>query len=188
MFLLPVIPFITDNPKVLEDIIKKAKKIGIDFMIFGGMTLKDGRQKDYFYEALKKVHPDLLVEYHNIYRGDKWGSPIPDYFQSIHTTFDIIAKKYNIAKRIPPHLYNDILDENDLVVVTLEHIDYLLKFKGKKSPYGYSAYSLSKINEPLSKMKGKLQSIKGVGPTTEGIILEILERGRSSYLEKLLKN
>ena len=76
MFLLPVIPFITDNPKIIEDIIKKAKKIGIDFIIFGGMTLKDGRQKDNYYDTLKKSYPDLLVEYNNIYRGDKWGSPI----------------------------------------------------------------------------------------------------------------
>ena len=186
LFLLPVIPFITDDPKVMEDTVKKAKKIGIDFIIFGGMTLKDGRQKDYFYNTLKKFHPDLLAEYHNIYQGDKWGSPIPEYYQSIHQTFDKIAKKYKIPKRIPPYLYKDILDINDHVIVTLEHIDYLLRSKGTKSPYGFSAYSISKINEPLSNMRGNLTSIKGVGPTTERIILEILDTGRSSYLEKLL--
>jgi DNA polymerase/3'-5' exonuclease PolX len=37
-------------------------------------------------------------------------------------------------------------------------------------------------------MKGNLKSIKGVGPTIEGIILEILDKGSSSYLEKLLLN
>jgi DNA repair photolyase len=188
MFLLPVIPFITDNPKIIEDTIKKAKKIGIDFIIFGGMTLKDGRQKDYFYNELKKSFPDLLVEYNNIYRGDKWGSPISEYYQSIHHVFDVIVKKYNIPKRIPPYLYKDILEINDLIIVTLEHIDYLLRYKGAKSPYGYSAYSISKIDEPLSKMRGNLRSIKGVGPTTERIILEILDKGKSSYLEKLLLN
>jgi DNA repair photolyase len=186
MFLLPVIPFITDNPKIIEDTIKKAKKIGIDFIIFGGMTLKDGRQKDYFYNELKKSFPDLLVEYNNIYRGDKWGSPILEYYQSIHHVFDVIFKKYNIPKRIPPYLYKDILEINDLVIVTLEHIDYLLRYKGTKSPYGYSAFSISRIDEPLSKMKGNLRSIKGIGPTTERIILEILDKGKSSYLEKLL--
>jgi len=188
LFLLPVIPFITDNPKIIEDTIKKAKKIDIDFIIFGGMTLKDGKQKDYFYDALKKSYPDLQVEYNNIYREDKWGNPISEYYQSIHHTFDVIVKKYNIPKRIPPHLYKDILDINDLVIVTLEHIDYLLRFKETKSPYGYSAYSISKINEPLSNMRRNLKSIKGVGPTTEGIILEILDNGKSSYLEKLLYN
>ena len=188
MFLLPVIPFITDKPKVMEDTIKKGKKIGIDFIIFGGMTLKDGRQKDYFFNALNKSYPDLIVEYHNIYKGDKWGSPIPEYYQSIHQTFDKIISKHKIPKRIPPYLYKDILDINDLVIVTLEHIDYLLRFKGSKSPYGYSAYSISKINEPLLKMKDNLKSIKGVGPTTERLILEIIDKGNSKYLEKLLLN
>jgi len=83
-------------------------------------------------------------------------------------------------------LYKDILSENDLVIVILEHIDYLLKMQGKKSPYGYAAYSISQLKEPLSTMKGELQKLKGVGKVTEGIILEILETGSSSYYKKLL--
>jgi DNA polymerase/3'-5' exonuclease PolX len=35
-------------------------------------------------------------------------------------------------------------------------------------------------------MKGELRKLKGIGKTTEGIILEILETGSSSYYEKLL--
>jgi len=80
----------------------------------------------------------------------------------------------------------DILDENDRVIVMLEHIDYLLKLEGKTSPFGYAAYSLSKIKEPLSAMKGKLRELRGIGATTESIILEILETGTSSLYESLL--
>ncbi|MCK5258497.1 MAG: hypothetical protein KAJ69_03170, partial [Thermoplasmatales archaeon] len=58
--------------------------------------------------------------------------------------------------------------------------------QGKKSPYGYAAYSISQLKEPLSTMNGELQKLKGVGKVTEGIILEILETGRSSYYKKLL--
>jgi len=47
--------------------------------------------------------------------------------------------------RIPPALYSDIFSKNDLVVVILEHIDYLLKLEGKKSPYGFAAYSISQL-------------------------------------------
>ena len=188
MFLMPVIPFITDKPKILEDTIKKAKDVGVDFIIFSGMTLKNGRQMDYFYDNLKKNYPDLLVDYCNIYPGHDYGHATDEYYESIHTTFDFFAKKYKIAKRMPPYLYSDILDKNDLVIVMLEQIDYLLKFKGKKSPYGFAAYSISKLTEPLYNMKNKLQTLKGVGPTTERLILEILETGKSPYLEKLLYN
>ncbi len=68
----------------------------------------------------------------------------------------------------------------------LDQLDYLLKQEGKKSPYGYAAYSVSQLKEPLSMMKGTLRTLKGVGKVTEGLILEILETGHCSYYEKLL--
>ena len=183
---MPVIPFITDKIDIMDETISTAKKVGIDFIIFGGMTLKEGRQKKYFMKVLEKEYSDLVVEYNHIYRDDKWGNAISSYYESINQTFNILSKKYNIPRRIPPKLYQDILDENDRVIVILEHLDYLLKLSGRKSPYGYAAYSISQLKEPLSSMKNRLQTIKGVGPTTEKIILEILETGSSTYYEKLL--
>ena len=80
----------------------------------------------------------------------------------------------------------EILSKDDLVIVTLEHIDYLLRMEGRKSPFGYAAYSISQLKEPLSNLRGELHRIKGVGGATQAIILEILEKGRSSYYEQLL--
>jgi DNA repair photolyase len=188
MFLLPVIPFITDTPKLMEKTIRKASEVGLDFIIFGGMTLKEGRQKDYFFKTLKKYYPKLIVEYENIYQKSKWEEPAGEYYNSINLTFNSIIKKYKIPPRIPLSLYKDILEENDLVVVILEHIDYLLKLKGRTSPYGYAAYSVSRLKEPLSSMKRELKRIGGVGKVTEKIILEILETGSSSYYKKLLND
>lgn len=186
VYLLPVIPFITDKPEILDYSLNKIKNASVDFVIFGGMTLKEGRQKEYFIKKLKENYPELLTEYNHIYKNNKWGEAIPEYYTSLQQTFNILSKKYNIPKRIPPNLYQDILDENDLVVVILEHIDYLLKSKGRKSPYSYAAYSVSKLKQPLSEKKYSLKKLKGVGPTTEKLILEILNRGRCKYYEKLL--
>ncbi len=186
MFLLPVIPFVTDKPGLIEEAIRKAKEVGVDFVIFGGMTLKDGRQKDYLMNVLRQHYPHLTAEYENIYRGNKWGEATGEYYGLLNLTFNSIAKKYEMPKRIPFALYKDILSENDLVVVILEHIDYLLKLEGRISPFGYAAYSISQLEEPLSTMKRELQKLKGVGRTTERLILEILETGTSSYYEKLL--
>jgi DNA repair photolyase len=186
MYLMPVIPFITDKPDIMEDTIKKAKNHGVDFIIFSGMTLKDGSQKDYFMNVLKKKYPDLVVDYNHIYHGDKWGNASWEYYNSISCTFDKIASRYRIPKRIPHFLYDDLLDENDRVIVILEHMDYLLKLRGSKSPYGFAAYSISKLNSPLSDIRDDLKSMKGVGVTTERIILEILDTGNCKYYEKLM--
>jgi DNA repair photolyase len=186
MFLLPVIPFLTDAPELLEQTVSKAKEAGVDFIIFGGMTLKDGRQKDYFLDKLQKTHPGLIADYQNIYRGNQWGEATKEYYNVISQRFNGIAKKYNMPKRMPLALFSDILEQDDLVVVLLEHIDYLLKLEGKPSSFGYAAYSISQLKEPLSTVKGDLQKIRGINKAVEPIVQEILETGSSSYYEKLL--
>ena len=186
MFLLPIIPFVTDTPELIEQAVKKARETGIDFIIFGGMTLKEGRQKDYFINATKEGYPGLTAKYKNIYSYSKWGEPSKEYADAINLTFNSIARKYKMPMRIPPALYRDILSENDRVVVMLEHIDYLLKMRGEKSSLGYAAYSLSQVKEPLSTMRSELRKIKGVGEKTESIIRDILDTGTSAYYEQLL--
>ncbi|MCU0643978.1 MAG: radical SAM protein, partial [bacterium] len=165
LFLMPVIPFITDTPEQIEKVFQKAKEVGIDYIIFSGMTLKDGRQKQYFFEVLKKHYPNLITEYEHIFQLNEWGQAIDIYYASVHQTFLPIAKKYKIPIRMPQHLFGDMLNENDLVEVLLGQIDYLCKIQGRSSPFGYAAYSISQLKQPLSSMRGQLQRIKGVGQT-----------------------
>ena len=187
MFLLPVIPFISDTKDVMNKTIQDARDVDIDFIIFGGMTLKEGKQKEYFLNILKQHYPKLITEYNMIYKGDRWGNAIHEYYSQLHKTFNVFMKYYKIPSRIPLRLFKDIISENDLVVVLLEHIDYLLKLEGKKSPYGYAAYQISQVNQPLRNMLYKLDTIKGVGKITEGIIRDILTTGSSKYYEQLSK-
>ena len=186
MFLMPVIPFITDTPQMLGRSVEAAKQAGLNYIIFGGMTLKEGRQKQYFDERLTRYFPDLLVNYDAIYNGDKWGSPSSDYSTAIHQAFSAIAWKYRIPARITPDIYSSILDINSLVTVILEQVDYFMRQRGQKSPYGFAAYSVSQLGVPVSDMRTKLTRIKGVGKETARLILEIIDTKSCSLYEKLL--
>jgi DNA repair photolyase len=186
MFLLPVIPFITDTAEIMKKTIEDANKAGVDFIIFGGLTLKKGRQKDFFYDVLKQNYPDLLPSYEMVYTDNKWGNASKQYYQSINHAFQSIMKHYSIPKRIPPKIFNDVVNSTDKVIIMLDHIDYLLKLQNRRSPYGYAAYNISRSKQDITTMKHDLQHIKGVGKVTEKIILEILETGTSTYYEKLL--
>ena len=187
MFLMPVIPFITDIPEVLENSVAKAKESGVDFIVFSGMTLKPGRQQEHFYKVLDAYNPNLKSDYDVIYPPSVYGGAKEEYYNAISLLFYDFAKKYKIPVRIPLHFFKDILNENDLVTILLEHIDYMLKMRGERSPYGYAAYSVSKLDVPISSIKTSLTSLKGIGNATEKIILEILNTGTSSYYEKLMK-
>ena len=83
-------------------------------------------------------------------------------------------------------MYNSIFSENDLVIVILEQIDYLLKLKNYKSNFGYAAYAVSQLTEPVSSIRTELGRINGIGKTIKKIILEIIDTGTSQYYEKLL--
>ncbi len=186
MFLMPVIPFLTDTPEQIEASVKAAKETGLDFIVFGGMTLKEGRQKDYFLKEIGKHFPDLVEKYKRLYQLGKWGEPASRYSEKIHRLFYEVARKYKIPIRIPANVFSDILSENDLVTVMLEQIDYYSKLRNENSPYGFAAYSVSKLDKPLSLIKNRLKNLKGVGNFTEKIILEILETGKSTYYDKLI--
>ncbi|HEY40246.1 MAG TPA: radical SAM protein [Dehalococcoidia bacterium] len=185
MFLLPVIPFITDTTESIENTVKKASETGVDFIIFGGMTLKDGRQKDHFMAVLKEHRPELILKYQAIYLGNRWGQATAGYYDSLNRTFYRAARKYRVPVRMPRAFFADILSENDLVAVLLEHIDYLLGMEGERTPFGYAAHSISRLEQPLSSMMGELRVLRGVGEATERLIREILKTGTSSYYERL---
>lgn len=185
MFLLPVIPFVTDTSEMIKEALGKAKEVGVDFVIFGGMTLKNGRQKEYFFSLLQKKHPELLARYAQIYGDSTWRQATEEYYNRINSSFSEMSRKYKITRRMPLALHRDILSENDLVVVMLEHLDYFLRLEGKRSSFGYAAYEISKLNKPLSTMRSSLTEIKGVGDKTEEIILEILQTRDSAYYNSL---
>jgi len=186
MFLMPVIPFITDKPEIMNETIKKAKEINLDFIIFSGMTLKEGLQKKYFLKILQKKYPEFIPNYNNIYKKDIWGRPTEEYQKSIHYTFNILSKKYKIPRRIPPYLFRDLFNENNYVYIILDHIDYLMQLEGKKSSYKWAANTILKLDRPISEMQDNLRQLSGVGPKTEKIILEIIKTGKSTLYDRLL--
>ncbi|MFH1196237.1 MAG: radical SAM protein [bacterium] len=185
MFLMPIIPFITDSPTQLENTVRAAKEYGLDYVVFGGMTLKEGRQKEYFINILKRHYPQFLIEYDMLYPPDKWGNAIPAYYEQLNQLFFSIALKHKIPLRIPVLGLRNFFDENNFIIIILEHLDYISKLKNQSSPFGYAAYSVSQLDKPLSSMRANLCSIKGVGKFTEKIILEILETGSCERYKEL---
>lgn len=185
VFLMPVIPFITDDYHVLKKSIRDIKDAGADYIIFGGMTLKEGRQKEYLYRVLESHYPEVIPKYNQIYKGDKWGNATYEYYKELNEKFFSICREYNMPIRIPYTSFSEHLDLNDLVVVLLEHMDYYLKSRGEKAPFGYAAYQISKLSASIAENKKNLQSIKGVGPVTERIIKQILNNEVPAYYKKL---
>lgn len=184
IYLMPIIPFITDSVDKLEDVFRKAKESGVDFIVFAGMTLKEGRQKEYFMNVVRKFFPELIDKFSSIYNNSRWGEPSKNYIEHLNKIVYEIAQSYKIPFRLPVKFVDKFLSENDRIVLILEHIDYLLKLKGRKCYLGYAAYQLSQLREPISSIN-RLTDIKGIGPDAERIIKEIIHAKSCQLLNSL---
>jgi DNA repair photolyase len=188
LFLLPVIPFVTDTAPLIEGALQAATDAGVDYLIFGGMTLKEGRQSGYFLNTLARHHPEFLGEYGKIYRGDRWGQATGDYYRSLHERFRRIAGTCDLPLRMPPELFGDLLDEKDRVVVMLDQMDYLFRLRGKVSAYGSAARAVSRMAEPIRDQLQTGRPLPGINGKARTLIDEILNTGTAALYEQLLRN
>jgi DNA repair photolyase len=190
LFLLPVIPYVTDTTDLLDQAVRKAKEVKVDYLIFGGMTLKQGRQTSYFLNELSKHRPELLSRYRATYRGDRWGQATGEYYRELNKRFWAIAAAAGIPLRMPPNLYRDLLDERDRIVVMLDQMDYLLRLRGKRSSYGYAAHTVSRRQGPVSDLSTDNllpgDQIRGISAKAGAVIAEIISTGTAKEYERLL--
>jgi DNA repair photolyase len=186
LFLLPVIPFITDTEPLIERALQAAVDAGVDYLIFGGMTLKQGRQSSYFLGQLARHHPEFLGDYRNIFSGDAWGQATGEYYRSLNARFRRVAEGFKLPLRMPPELFGDLLDEKDRVVVILDQLDYLFRLRGKASAYGSAARSVARLAVPLGDTLQAGEPLPGFNAKVRALIEEILATGTASLYEKLL--
>jgi DNA repair photolyase len=187
MFLLPVIPFITDSEKMIETAFAKAKEFDLDYVIYGGMTLKPGIQKKYFFDLINGTLPNKLSSIFRIYSDDNpYGQAHYSYYKKIENTFVKVSQKNKIQTRIPLTYFQNILDINDLTVVLFEHIHHYLKAKGEKSSFAYAAFQLSKVKSPLLELYDKLSVIKGMGKEQIEAARQIIDTRSCDLYESLI--
>ena len=73
----PIIPTIGDNSDNMMRLAVETKKAKGEFIQFGGMTLKPGRQKDYFMRVISRRYPENHDQLEKIYENNNtYGQPI----------------------------------------------------------------------------------------------------------------
>lgn len=186
MYLMPVIPLVTDSVKCIEASVSAAKEVGVDYVMFGGMTLKGGRQTEHFSRALTRYDPERVTDVMALYQDDTWGNPDPRYYEMVGTRFAVAARTLGVAQRAPARLLRNALEENDIAVVILENIDHLLRTRGRKSSFRWAARAIAALDTPLSQMRADLRSLRGVTVALERELLEILDTGTCQLHESLM--
>jgi DNA repair photolyase len=75
---MPVLPFITDKPDNIRDLVDSARQAGAKYIVAAmGMTLREG-QREYYYEQLEKKFPGIRDRYTRLY-GLQYSCNAPNY-------------------------------------------------------------------------------------------------------------
>lgn len=97
--LMPVLPYITDSPENILDVVKKAKDCGAQYFIPAfGVTLRD-RQREYYYNQLDTEFPGLSEKYRMKYKN-YYSCSVPGY-QKISDLFYNACAKAGVPTKIP---------------------------------------------------------------------------------------
>ncbi|MFH0906241.1 MAG: radical SAM protein [archaeon] len=90
---MPILPYLTDNQKDLQEIYKTAKEIGVDFIFSAILNLR-GETKINYLKFIKEDFPDLYIQYLKLYRNNMHASK--EYREKTYSMVKEIREKYDI--------------------------------------------------------------------------------------------
>ena len=68
VFLMPILPFLTDTTDHLDEALRRIKAAGATSVLYSSMYLKPGT-KEWFFQWLRREHPELVGKYTEFYSG-----------------------------------------------------------------------------------------------------------------------
>jgi hypothetical protein len=185
VFLMPVIPGMTDTEEQMTSSVKAFADAGCDFVIFGGLTLKQGRQLQHFVRTVLYQHPELMDGYRKIFPGNPYGQAAGRYYDKIHRRFFPIAKQMKLPVRMPDTIFRDLVSPEERVVLLLEHMDYLCRAENRASRFGQAAYLLRK--SASSFLEGiSRPDLSRMDKEAAAAVDEIIKTGSSSLYRNML--
>jgi len=131
VYAMPLLPWISDTPEALDRLLDRCRAAGADFVIPAGLTLRPGRQKDFFLERLGSAFPDLVPRYRDLYGEDRTsGACRPAYGRELSARFARAVQEAGIATQVPHRLYRGRMPLYDELYVLLCHMVGLYERRG----------------------------------------------------------
>ncbi len=125
VMIMPVLAGISDRAEEIEALVGRIAGLGLDFALFGGLTLRPGRQKEGYLDLIARHYPEHLDGYRHIYRhGRASGAADGRYYRRIEERFRQAAERHGLPGRIPRRLFTGLLPCYAEAAVLLEHEQY----------------------------------------------------------------
>jgi len=190
----PIIPTIGDNVENMKGLVNATKAVNGEFVQFGGMTLKPGRQKEYFMRLISRRYPENYDPIARIYENNNtYGQPIykrlPVNVMVLgrHICNQVGVRDRTVRQKIP-HEYDS---NNQVLGVILDIVFRMNMFFGMPrsatKPYWELAARIERGVDDLSKLRveGELNQHLMINQSLEETVIEILDSGTCKVLDNL---
>ena len=149
-YFIPIIPFLEDSENNMEDVIRKSKEAGADFLLFSpGLTMRDS-QAEFFLKKLKdSKYSSIVKPLLNLYRGQM--QPPSDYVKSLHLKLLYYCQKYDLALRVKRWIPSDYRKWNykiSEILLNKEYIDSLKTGKHNRNMM-WAGLNLNNLGESI---------------------------------------
>jgi DNA repair photolyase len=88
----PILPYLTDDPRSLEDLVRTAAECEVDFTVAGILSLRSSARQ-HFMPFLREQFPELYPKYRQLYKG--WRVP-REYSRGVYERVWLLLEKYGV--------------------------------------------------------------------------------------------
>jgi len=128
---MPLIPGLTDTEEHLDRLYSQLEAVKPDFIMPAGLTLRPGRQKEFFFHTLKDAYPALLPSFASIYRENRLsGMQHPEYQRELTGRLRRAIVSSRIPFLVPHRVYAGRLHRYDALQVLMAHMDEIYTTRG----------------------------------------------------------
>jgi hypothetical protein len=189
----PTIPTIGDTLENMEGLAKAAKNADAEFILFSGMTLKPGRQKDYFFNIVRRRVPQVHDQLQKIYANNHtYGHPIIERLPvNPGLQGRKVCRKIGISDRSIRHMPPGEPEANIEVINRLLDLVFYRQILLRKprnfwKPYQELAIKIEKGVSDLRTLavQANLETQLGVSSKMVGVVNEILQKGTFDALTR----
>jgi len=186
-YFMPIIPYLEDNEENLENVIKKSKKNGADFILFApGLTLRDSQAQFFINKIKASRYKEILTPLLNLFKGKM--QPPSDYVNKIHSKLLALCNEYNIPIRVKRWIPKDYRKWNYKISELLLNKEYMELVATGKSNFNlkWAGLNLNNLGESIIDIskRGDLSNLPNFTPEIVDFIEPILKKSKDYNIRK----
>ncbi|MBL7161234.1 MAG: hypothetical protein ISS57_01410 [Anaerolineales bacterium] len=186
--MMPILPFVGDDERHLDELIRATKDHGGSCVLAGGLTM-DGVQAERTLEAAKGFDPALEDHFRKLYRwpidGKPQYGPPRVYNARIGLVVRELCEKHDLLDRMPRYVAPGLLEVNKRLAEGLFLKTYDLELEQAKDfriwAYRKAAWTVDELGESIldiynARGEAGLQELSNIGVGIASAITKWLER------------